>query len=77
MADLNNEKEQKNAEYKKRMMDLDRILLIKFKEDTMIIPRETAHFEFFDENDKVISLKDSEFYKADFIRVRKLIEENN
>lgn len=76
LADLNNEKEQKNAEYKKRMMDLDRILLIKFKEDTMIIPRETAHFEFFDENDNVISLKDSEFYKGDFIGVRKLIEEN-
>lgn len=76
LADLNNEREEKNPEYKKRMVNLDNILLIKFQSDTMIIPRETAHFEFYDENDKVISLKESQFYKDDFIGMRKLSEDN-
>lgn len=76
LADLNNERKEKNEDYKKRMMDLNRVLLIKFTEDTMIIPRETAHFEFYDENDNVQTLSESDFYKKDYIGIRKLIEEN-
>ena len=76
LADLNNEKKEKNPEYKKRIMDLNRILLVKFSEDTMIIPRETAHFEFYDENDEVKLLSETDFYKEDYIGIRKLVEEN-
>ena len=75
LADLNNEREVKNSEYKRRMMDLNRILLIKFGDDSMIIPKETAHFEFFDKNDKVVALKDSQFYQDDFLGVRQLVED--
>jgi palmitoyl-protein thioesterase len=76
LADLNNERNEKNPEYKRRIMDLNRVLLIKFKHDTMIIPKETAHFEFYDKNDNVISLKDSDFYNQDYLGVKKLIEDN-
>jgi len=76
LADLNNEKNEKNPEYKKRIMDLDRVLLIKFSKDTMIIPKETAHFEFYDKNDNIVALKDSDFYNQDYLGVKKLIEEN-
>ena len=57
------------------MTALNKVLLIKFKDDSMIIPKETAHFEFFDENDNVVLLSDSDFYKKDYLGVRKLVEE--
>lgn len=75
LADLNNERKEKNSSYKERFSNLDRVLLIKFTKDTMIIPRETAHFEFYDEKGEVRNLMDSDFYKDDYIGLRKLIEE--
>ena len=41
----------------------------------MIIPKETAWFQFYDEKYNVEGLEDSKFYKEDFIGVRKLNEE--
>ena len=75
LADINNERPVKNQEYKNRFLMLEKVVLIKFSEDTVIIPRETAWFEFYDNNKKVVDLKDSEFYKNDFIGVRKLYEQ--
>ncbi len=75
LAELNNEKAVKKEEYKERFTLLEKVVLIKFSEDTMILPKETAWFEFYDENNKVIDLSASEFYRSDFIGVRKLTEE--
>ncbi len=77
LSDLNNEKDEKNNEYKKRMEDLEKVVLIKFTEDTMIIPRETAWFEFYESGNgkEVVPLEESRFYKEDYIGVRKLNEE--
>ena len=75
LADLNNEKEKKNASYKQRFMALDRVVLIKFSRDTMIIPKETAWFQFYDQNKKVGELEDSDFYKNDYLGVRVLSEQ--
>lgn len=74
LADLNNEKEEKNPKYKKRFMELDNLLLIKFSKDTMIIPRETAHFEFYNKKNQVELLINTDFYKKDYIGLRNLIE---
>jgi palmitoyl-protein thioesterase len=75
LADLNNEKTDKNNSYKERFSNLEKVLLIKFSKDTMIIPKETAWFQFYDENKKLVDLTESEFYKEDFIGLKKLNEE--
>ena len=52
-------------------------MLIKGKEDTVITPRESSFFEFFDEKgEKIIPLKESKFYTEDFIGLRDLVEKN-
>ncbi len=63
-----------NANRKEKFMKLEKMLLIKFESDTMIIPRETAWFEFYNEKEELVSLKDSEFYKNDTLGLRSLDE---
>ena len=75
LSDLNNEKEAKNQSYKDRMLGLERMILIKFTEDTMIIPKETAWFQFYDANGELQKLEDSELYQKDFIGVKTLNEQ--
>jgi palmitoyl-protein thioesterase len=75
LPDLNNERQDKNDSYKERFSNLEKIVLIKFSEDSMIIPKETAWFQFYDESHKLLPLEESEFYKNDFIGVKKLNEE--
>ena len=49
---------------------------IKGSQDTVICPKESSWFEFYDINGKnIVPLKDSEFYKKDFIGLRKMNEE--
>jgi palmitoyl-protein thioesterase len=76
LADINNENQHKNNSYKERFSNLEKVVLIKFASDTMIIPKETAWFQFYDQNKQVAKLEDSEFYKNDYIGLRKLNEES-
>jgi palmitoyl-protein thioesterase len=76
LADLNNERSEKNESYKNRFLELEKVLLIKFTEDTMVIPRETSHFRFYNQENKIEELETTQFYKDDFIGVRQLVEEN-
>jgi palmitoyl-protein thioesterase len=77
LADLNNERESPmNSERKKRFLQLEKILLIKFNNDSMIIPKETAWFQFYSKiSNEVEKLEESEFYKNDLIGLKQLIEE--
>ena len=76
LKDLNNEGEIKNEEYKKRMVKLNKVMLIRGKRDTVITPKESSWFEFYDKDGKnLVKLEDSEFYKKDFIGIRQLNEQ--
>lgn len=46
-----------------------------FNNDHMIFPKETAHFRQLNENDELIGLEESEFYRQDLLGLRKLNEE--
>ena len=72
LADLNNEKEEKNNEYKKRIKNLEKVVLIKFSRDTMILPKETAWFQIYDEKGNVSELTETEFYKEDWLGIKYL-----
>ena len=46
--------EKKDSISRDRMANLEKLVLIKFTEDTMIVPKETAWFETFEEKtDKI------------------------
>lgn len=74
LADLNNERPQKNNAYVERMKKLDKVLLIKFDRDTMTLPAETAHFEFQNSNGQIVPLEKSDFYVKDYLGIRWLNE---
>ena len=42
----------------------------------MIIPRETAWFQFYDNDKNVVDLKNSDFYKNDYIGLKTLDDQN-
>ena len=50
LADLNNEKVNKNQVLKDRMLGLEKMVLVMFTKDTMILPKETAWFQSYFEN---------------------------
>ena len=76
LKDLNNEGDVKNDIYKQRIININKMLLIKGNNDTVICPKESSWFEFYDKNgDKIVPLKESEFYIKDFIGLRRLDEE--
>ena len=73
---LNNENEEKDEEIYKRFSSLEKVKLIRSKDDSIIVPKESSWFMFYDESGKnIVPLEESEFYKKDFIGLRKLNEE--
>jgi palmitoyl-protein thioesterase len=77
LATLNNEREVKNEEYKKRFMNLDKLILIKFTQDEMISPNDSEWFAYYKNNSmEIVPVKESEFYINDFIGFRVLDEQS-
>lgn len=76
LADLNNEKKTKNQNYKARFSSLEYVVLVKFAADTVIIPKETAWFQFWNAQEQVLYLNQQDFYNYDFIGLRYLVESN-
>lgn len=73
---LNNENEVKDEEIYKRFSSLEKVKLIKNNADTTIVPRDSSWFMFYDsQGENIVPLEESEFYKKDFIGLRKLNEE--
>ena len=73
---LNNENEEKDEEVYRRFSSLQKVKLIKSREDTVITPRESSWFEFYDKKGNyIVPLKESDFYIKDNIGLRKLDEE--
>lgn len=74
LPEINNER-YKNSTIIKNFLSLEKVVLIKFSKDSMIYPKESAWFEFIDQNDNVIPLKNSSFYLNDNIGLAQLIKE--
>ncbi|XP_047306565.1 palmitoyl-protein thioesterase 1-like [Impatiens glandulifera] len=76
---LNNEyKDQKNDVYKKRFASLQNLVLIKFEDDEVLIPNETAWFGYFSDGSrsrkKVLPVQEKTLYKEDWIGLQSLDE---
>jgi len=77
LADLNNVGKTVNVQYSQRMSQLEALVLIMFSEDTMIIPKETAHFGFYKDSKRIeiVALEDSDVVKNDLIGIKALVNE--
>lgn len=76
LAELNNEVDHgKNDDYKAKMLGLEVFVLIKFTKDTMIIPKETAHFGFYNEKKEVVDFTQTDVYVNDTLGLKTLNEQ--
>jgi len=74
LADINNERENKNSTYKKHITSLNTMVLVASEVDVIIYPKTSAWFEFYEPNSiaKVIPLRNSTFYKEDWLGIQTL-----
>jgi len=76
LLDLNNQGETYDSEAKNRFIQLQKLVLIGFKRDTTISPKQSAFFAEYDENHNLVEMKDTEIYKKDLFGL-KTLDENN
>lgn len=75
LPDLNNEKNKSFGLVKEKFTLLEKIILVKFDDDTMIIPKETAWFGFYaSDGETLVRMEDMDFYKNDYIGMKILNE---
>ncbi|KAK6343457.1 hypothetical protein TWF730_011046 [Orbilia blumenaviensis] len=73
LADINNERETKNGEYKSNLGNLEGgLVLYKFDEDQVIIPKESVWFAEVVEDGEITWLTDRTLYKEDWIGLKRL-----
>ena len=66
--------EEKAALRKQRFSDINGGMFIKFSEDTVIYPKETAWFQQLDKNGDLLPLNATDFYNNDYIGLKSLNE---
>jgi len=74
LPDINNERPHKLPEYAQRMASLERLVLVQFENDTMVVPKETAWFGFYNGSDTstVLRLHQQDMYKQDWLGLKLL-----
>jgi palmitoyl-protein thioesterase len=71
LADINNEREVKNEQYKKNIANLDNFVMYMFEEDKTVIPKETAWFEEVNGTEST-PLRARKLYSEDWLGLRQL-----
>jgi len=76
LADINNLKEEKNQQYKDVISGLANLIMIAWKEDTTIIPRESSHFGYYipGQDNLTRPLEETPLYLEDWLGLRTLDE---
>jgi palmitoyl-protein thioesterase len=75
LADVNNEREEKNATYAKNLASLENLVMYMFEDDVTVIPKESGWFAQVNAtSEEVTWLKDRTIYKEDWIGLKKLDE---
>ncbi|KAJ2392333.1 hypothetical protein GGI05_002700 [Coemansia sp. RSA 2603] len=77
LPDINNEVADKSvSEYRERIRQLEKMVLVRFSDDAMIYPSSSSWFGFVDANGTETSLYDSLMYIEDWLGLRTLDESN-
>lgn len=75
LADVNNEREEKNATYKERVASLENFVMFVFEEDKTVVPKESGWFvEVNATSGEVTPLKERLMYKEDWLGLKELDE---
>ncbi|KAJ3305392.1 hypothetical protein HDV03_001486 [Kappamyces sp. JEL0829] len=53
-----------SPEYRRRLQTLNKLALIRFTNDTMIVPRDSAWFSFYNEQGDVVPIQQQPYYKT-------------
>jgi palmitoyl-protein thioesterase len=73
LADINNERKEKNKTYAKNIASLTNLVLYTFGDDNTVIPKESEWFaEVNSTTEEVTQLKDRPLYKEDWIGLKEL-----
>ena len=75
LADVNNERDVKNATYRENLMKLEKFVMYMFSEDTTVVPKESAYFDDVvgtDDEATIIKLRDRDLYKEDWLGLKEL-----
>jgi len=74
IADINNERETKNKQYKQNLISLNQFALFKFDLDTVVIPKDSEWFGYFPPNStsEIIPMKQQPIYQEDWIGLKTL-----
>jgi len=76
LAEINNEKPDKNSSYAENLAALENFVMVKHTKDTMVEPLESEHFEFYKpgQSDVILPLRESPIYVEDRIGLKALDE---
>ena len=75
LADINNEREEKNKTYVANMRRLRKFVMFMFGEDTTVVPKESAWLaEYNKTSEEVTPLKDRRMYAEDWLGLKWLDE---
>jgi len=73
IADINNERHNKSAEYRERLSSLDKFAMYVFEEDKTVIPKESGWFAEVNMTSlEVTGLRERDIYKEDWIGLKHL-----
>lgn len=73
LADINNERKEKNKKYKDNLSKLDNFVMVVFEDDMTVIPKESGWFAEKNETDgHITELKDRPIYKEDWLGLKEL-----
>lgn len=77
LADINNERKVKNATYKENLLKLRNFVLVLFKEDTIVEPKESEWFGFFKpgSTNEMVPLEKSQLYTEDWLGLKEMKED--
>jgi palmitoyl-protein thioesterase len=76
LPDVNNDKKKKNALYKDNLASLEKLVLVLFEEDSVVIPRESAWFGISN-GKSILPLEEQPIYKEDWLGLKELAEEGD
>lgn len=75
LADINNERDEKNLTYKENMQSIDKLVLVKFEKDETLVPKETSWFQEVNRTSgSVTPLEYREMYYKDWIGMKRLVD---
>ncbi|KAJ5549402.1 hypothetical protein N7513_006636 [Penicillium frequentans] len=77
LADINNEREEKQEDYKRRLSTLNGFAMYMFENDTVAVPKESAHFADFNSTDGTVTpLQKRKIYTEDWIGLKVLDQQD-